>query len=83
MSWLRRLAFFRDCNNQTTNSSGDHQIASICPYESLEHGMVKELWLILVSASRQIRCSIVVSISACHGEVPGSIPNGGALALLR
>ena len=25
----------------------------------------------------QIRCSIVVSISACHAEDPGSIPGGG------
>ena len=25
-----------------------------------------------------IRCSIVVSISACHAEDPGSIPGGGA-----
>ena len=24
-----------------------------------------------------IRCSIVVSISACHAEDPGSIPGGG------
>ena len=29
----------------------------------------------------QIRCSIVVSISACHAEDPGSIPGGGALAV--
>ena len=27
---------------------------------------------------KQIRCSIVVSISACHAEDPGSIPGGGA-----
>ena len=27
----------------------------------------------------QIRCSIVVSISACHAEDPGSIPGGGGL----
>jgi hypothetical protein len=27
----------------------------------------------------QIRCSIVVSISACHAEDPGSIPGGGVL----
>ena len=26
---------------------------------------------------RQVRCSIVVSISACHAEDPGSIPGGG------
>ena len=26
----------------------------------------------------QFRCSIVVSISACHAEDPGSIPGGGA-----
>ena len=25
----------------------------------------------------QIRCSIVVSICACHAEDPGSIPGGG------
>ena len=28
----------------------------------------------------QIRCSIVVSISACHAEDPGSIPGGGVLS---
>ena len=28
---------------------------------------------------KQIRCSIVVSISACHAEDPGSIPGGGVL----
>ena len=27
----------------------------------------------------QIRCSIVVSISACHAEDPGSVPGGGVL----
>ena len=27
-----------------------------------------------------IRCSIVVSISACHAEDPGSIPGGGVIA---
>ena len=26
-----------------------------------------------------VRCSIVVSISACHAEDPGSIPGGGVL----
>ena len=31
----------------------------------------------------RIRCSIVVSISACHAEDPGSIPGGGALDVLR
>ena len=31
---------------------------------------------------RAIRCSIVVSISACHAEDPGSIPGGGVLLLL-
>ena len=30
----------------------------------------------------QIRCSIVVSISACHAEDPGSIPGRGGLFLL-
>ena len=30
------------------------------------------------SAKRSIRCSIVVSISACHAEDPGSIPGRGA-----
>ena len=29
----------------------------------------------------QIRCSIVVSISACHAEDPGSIPGGGVFLL--
>ena len=28
----------------------------------------------------KIRCSIVVSISACHAEDPGSIPGGGVIA---
>ena len=28
----------------------------------------------------QIRCSIVVSISACHAEDPGSIPGGGGFS---
>ena len=31
----------------------------------------------------QIRGSIVVSISACHAEDPGSIPGGGVSAKLR
>ena len=31
---------------------------------------------------QQIRCSIVVSISACHAEDPGSIPGGGVLQLV-
>ena len=30
-------------------------------------------------STSQIRCSIVVSISACHAEDPGSIPGGGVL----
>jgi hypothetical protein len=30
--------------------------------------------------SKQIRCSIVASISACHAEDPGSIPGGGVLS---
>ena len=29
------------------------------------------------STPSQFRCSIVVSISACHAEDPGSIPGGG------
>ena len=29
----------------------------------------------------QFRCSIVVSISACHAEDPGSIPGGGVCVL--
>ena len=33
----------------------------------------------LVFETDRIRCSIVVSISACHAEDPGSIPGGGAL----
>ena len=32
-----------------------------------------------VDQSGQIRCSIVVSISACHAEDPGSIPGGGGI----
>ena len=31
----------------------------------------------------QFRCSIVVSISACHAEDPGSIPGRGVLTLCR
>ena len=30
-----------------------------------------------VLVTYQFRCSIVVSISACHAEDPGSIPGGG------
>ena len=30
-----------------------------------------------------IRCSIVVSISACHAEDPGSIPGGGVFAKFK
>ena len=30
-----------------------------------------------------IRCSIVVSISACHAEDPGSIPGGGVFSAKR
>ena len=29
------------------------------------------------SSDASVRCSIVVSISACHAEDPGSIPGGG------
>ena len=35
--------------------------------------------LVSVLSPRQIRCSIVVSISACHAEDPGSIPGCGVL----
>ena len=31
----------------------------------------------------QVRCSIVVSISACHAEDPGSVPGGGVLRPVR
>ena len=34
--------------------------------------------MIITGWLNQIRCSIVVSISACHAEDPGSIPGGGA-----
>ena len=39
-------------------------------------------WFCFISVSQcrlpsQIRCNIVVSISACHAEDPGSIPGGG------
>ena len=30
--------------------------------------------------AKHVRCSMVVSISACHAEDPGSIPGGGVLA---
>ena len=36
---------------------------------------------LLTEPSWYIRCSIVVSISACHAEDPGSIPGGGAFML--
>ena len=36
----------------------------------------KQIWNFAHNAE-QIRCSIVVSISACHAEDPGSIPAGG------
>ena len=32
----------------------------------------------IVGAPNHVRCSIVVSISACHAEDPGSIPRCGA-----
>ena len=34
------------------------------------------MWLSDIDRNH-IRCSIVVSISACHAEDPGSIPGGG------
>ena len=34
-------------------------------------------------AFHHIRCSIVVSISACHAENPGSIPGGGVFLTFR
>ena len=30
---------------------------------------------------KQIRCGVVVNISACHAEDPGSIPGGGVYGL--
>ena len=40
-------------------------------------------WKYLSPAYMHIRCSIVVSISACHAEDPGSIAGGGAFPALR
>ena len=37
----------------------------------------------LQSCAGQVRCSIVVSISACHAEDPGSIPGGGVFFKAR
>ncbi len=33
----------------------------------------------VVSRSQEVRCSTVVSITACHAEDPGSVPGGGAM----
>ena len=41
------------------------------------HIYVIQCWQVSISALLQVRCSIVVSLSACHAEDPGSIPNGG------
>ena len=35
----------------------------------------------LIILRQQIRCSIVVSILACHAGDPGSIPGGGTFSL--
>ena len=40
---------------------------------------LNQLYNINVTFKRQIRGSIVVSISACHAEDPGSIPGRGVL----
>ena len=42
---------------------------------------LNQLYNINVTFKRQIRGSIVVSISACHAEDPGSIPGRGVLLL--
>ena len=39
--------------------------------------VIKKLLILLQQLSFQIRGSIVVSISACHAEDPGSIPGRG------
>ena len=41
------------------------------------------LQMIKLLHHQQFRCSIVVSISACHAEDPGSIPGGGVLQLVQ
>ena len=41
------------------------------------------LRILQAPAKEHLRCSIVVSISACHAEDLGSIPGGGVFAMLR
>ena len=49
---------------------------------SLEFPTSKQIKLLAFCLSCKIRCSIVVSISACHAEDPGSIPGGGSPAMI-
>ena len=87
-----------DCSLTTTipflNQSGNHSSAHSCKFSAIHHhahvylpsmAACQSRCRIVVStcmASCQIRCSIVVSISACHAEDPGSIPGGGAFAVV-
>ena len=46
-----------------------HRAVCVCLFRSMSGARRPE--------HLHIRCSIVVSISACHAEDPGSIPGGG------
>ena len=87
-----------DCSLTTTipflNQSGNHSSAHSCKFSAIHHHAHVYLPSMAACQSRcrivvstcmapcQIRCSIVVSISACHAEDPGSIPGGGAFAVV-
>jgi hypothetical protein len=45
-------------------------------------GIIVLVQLLLVLRGKQSRCSIVVSIPACHAGDPGSIPGNGDIFLL-
>ena len=56
------------------------QVSSRCSGVG-QHGGCLSTALQMTLQSYQIRCSIVVSISACHAEDQGSIPGGGVFKL--
>ena len=58
----------------------------ICVCECLDVDVSTEInahdaFSMMTLLQSQVRCSIVVSISACHAEDPGSIPGGGTYGL--
>ena len=63
---------------------------TLCEEASLEAGLETGLSVIYLGQCfeisnelpLQVRCSIVVSISTCHAEDPGSIPGGGVCTAL-